>query len=65
MKPPRPVRAGRAFAFGAAGGSPLAIVAVWGLSLAGIEVPMEVAAALGSLAGAAIAHFGHGRRGTL
>lgn len=56
LKPSTPVTVG------AVGGSPAGVVIVWALALAGIDVSAEVAAAIGSVVGAALAYFGRGGR---
>lgn len=56
LAPSRPVT------FGAVGGSPAGVVIVWALQLAGLEVPPEVAAGIGSLVGALIGYFVRGGR---
>lgn len=47
---------------GAAGGSPLGVVLVWALAQAGIDMPAEVAAAVGSFVGALVGYFTKGGR---
>lgn len=56
LRPSNPV------AYGAAGGSPLGVLLVWALGLAGIEVSQEVAAALGTTVGALVGYFTKGGR---
>lgn len=56
LKPSAPV------AIGAAGGSPLGVLVVYALQLAGVDVPAEVAAAIGSAVGALLGYFVKGGR---
>mgnify|MGYP007082276238 CR=1 FL=1 len=61
-KPARQLRPSRSVTVGALGGSPLGIIVVWALMQAGLDVPPEVAAAIGTTVGALVGYIVKGGR---